>query len=70
VICEAVHQDVPWRADIVTEGFTVETKGRFVRPNYKPGLGIELNEDEIRKHPFDQELLQRLFHADGSVADW
>ena len=70
VICEAVHQDVPWRADIVTEGFTVETMGRLVRPNNKPGLGIELNEDEIRKHPFEQELLQRLFHADGSVADW
>jgi len=70
VICEAVHQDVPWRNDIVSDGFTVETKGRLVRPHNKPGLGIELNEDEIRKHPFQQEVLQRMFYPDGSVGDW
>ena len=33
VICETVHADVPWRADVVQEGFTVEPKGRIVRPN-------------------------------------
>lgn len=70
IICEAVHDDVPWRGDVVTEGFTVEPKGRLVRPNTRPGLGIELNEEEIRKHPFEQEVLQRTFHADGSVGDW
>jgi galactonate dehydratase len=70
VICESVHNDVPWRADVVTEGFTVEKKGRLVRPNTKPGLGIELNEDEIRRHPFEQEVLQRTFYRDGSVGDW
>jgi galactonate dehydratase len=70
VICESVHQDVPWRGDVVTEGFTVEPKGRLVRPSSKPGLGIELNEDEIRKHPFQQEILQRTFYPDGSVGDW
>jgi galactonate dehydratase len=70
VICEAVHEDVPWRADVVTEGYTVDPKGRVVRPSQRPGLGIELNEDEIRKHPFQQELLQRTFYPDGSVGDW
>lgn len=70
LICEAVHQDVPWRNDVVAEGFAVEPKGRIVRPNRKPGLGIELNEDEIRKHPFQQEELQRTFYSDGSVGDW
>jgi galactonate dehydratase len=70
IICESVHQDVPWRSDVVTEGFTVEPKGRLVRPSSKPGLGIELNEDEIRKHPFQQEILQRTFYPDGSVGDW
>ena len=35
-----------------------------------PGLGIELNEDEIKKHPFEPELPQRVFHRDGSVGDW
>jgi galactonate dehydratase len=61
---------VPWRDDIVIEGFTIEQKGRLVRPNQKPGLGIELNEEEIKKHPFELELLQRVFHRDGSVGDW
>lgn len=70
VICETVHSDVPWRGDIVQEGFTVEKEGRIVRPNRKPGLGVELNEAEIAKHPFEQEILQRHFHADGSVGDW
>lgn len=69
-ICESVHNDVPWRDDVVSEGFTVEKKGRIVRPNEKPGLGIEINEEEVRKHPFQQEVLQRTFYRDGSVGDW
>jgi galactonate dehydratase len=70
VICESVHSDVPWRQDVVSEGFTVETKGRIVRPNQRPGLGVEINEAEVKKHPFQQEILQRSFYADGSVGDW
>jgi galactonate dehydratase len=70
IICESVHHDVPWRDDVVSEGFTVEKKGRLVRPHAKPGLGIEVNEVEVRKHPFEQEVLQRSFYADGSVGDW
>lgn len=70
IICESVHSDVPWREDIVSEGFSVEKKGRIVYPNKKPGLGIEINEKEIKKHPFQQEVLQRVFYSDGSVGDW
>jgi galactonate dehydratase len=70
IICESVHQDVPWRQDVVSEGFEVEHDGRLVRPSLRPGLGIEINEVEVRKHPFQQELLQRSFNADGSVTDW
>jgi len=70
IICESVHSDVPWRSDVVKEGFTVEPKGRVVRPNARPGLGIEINEDEVRKHPFQQELPQRVFYKEGSVGDW
>ncbi|SDJ47035.1 galactonate dehydratase [Pedobacter sp. ok626] len=70
IICESVHNDVPWRSDIVSEGFTVEKKGRIVRPNTRPGLGIEINEEEVKKHPFQQEVLQRTFYRDGSVGDW
>lgn len=70
VICESVHADVAWRQDVVQEGFTVEKKGRIVRANTRPGLGIEIDEAEVRKHPFAQEVLQRTFHRDGSVGDW
>ncbi len=70
IICESVHSDVPWRQDVVSEGFKVEKKGRIVRPNTRPGLGIEINEAEVKKHPFQQEALQRVFNRDGSVGDW
>jgi galactonate dehydratase len=70
IICETVHQDVPWRQDVVTEGFVVEREGRIVRPNQRPGLGIEIDEAEVKKHPFEQELPQQTFYRDGSVGDW
>ena len=70
IICECVHADVPWREDVVSEGFTVESEGRIVRPNTRPGLGIEINEEEVKKHPFEQEIPQRRFFADGAVGDW
>lgn len=70
IICESVHSDVPWRQDVVREGFTVEPKGRIVRPNTAPGLGVEINEAEVAKHPFEQELPRQVFYADGAVGDW
>lgn len=70
IICELVHKDVPWRQDVVSEGFTVDPKGQVVRPSNRPGLGIEINEKEVQKHPFQPEVLQRTFYPDGSVGDW
>ena len=70
VICETVHADVPWRADVVDEGFHVREEGRIVEPNRRPGLGIEINEAEVAKHPFEQEKPQRVFYRDGAVGDW
>ena len=35
-----------------------------------PGLGITINEKAVKKHPFQQEVLQREFSRDGAVADW
>ncbi len=70
LICETVHADVPWRSEVVREGFTVEPAGRIVRPNTKPGLGIEIDEAEVARHPFEQETLQRVFYRDGAVGDW
>ncbi len=70
VICESVHADVPWRNDVVEEGFLVDAATRTVSPNSRPGLGISINEEEVRKHPFQQEIPQRVFYGDGSVGDW
>lgn len=70
IICETVSNDVPWRQDVVREGFTVDTSRRIVRPSDKPGLGIELDEKEIGKHPFQQEIPKRTYYADGSAGDW
>ena len=70
IICETVHNDVPWRDEVVREGFTVDPQGRTVRANSRPGLGIEIDENEVRKHPFQQEMLQRAFYSDGAVGDW
>lgn len=70
VICEAVHADVPWRDDIVSEEFVVEREGRIVRAGKRPGLGIEIDEDEVRRHPFQPEIPQRVFYPDSSVGDW
>jgi galactonate dehydratase len=70
LICEAVHQDVPWRDEIVSWGFRVEKKGRLVYPGSRPGLGVEINEAAIAKHPFVQELPRRSFAPDGAVVDW
>ncbi len=70
LICETVHNDVPWRQDVVSESFATEPVGRIVRPNTRPGLGIEIDEAEVRKHPFQQEVVERVFYKDGSVGDW
>ena len=70
VICETVHADVPWREDVVQEGFQIDPNTRTVKPNTLPGLGVELNEKEIAKHPFKQEEAQRVFYSDGAVGDW
>lgn len=70
IICESVHADVPWRHDVVAEGYSVDKSTRTVTPNAKPGLGIVINEDEVRKHPFEQEIPQRVYYRDGAVGDW
>jgi galactonate dehydratase len=70
VICETVSEDVEWRAEIVQDHHALNKKNRTVTPSDKPGLGIDINETAILKHPFEQELPQQVFYADGSVGDW
>ena len=39
IICETVHADVPWRQDVVQEGFTVETAGPHRPAEHAAGPG-------------------------------
>ena len=68
LIQEAIRADVPWRADVTSEPIIV--KDGYIYPSEKPGLGIEINEAEAAKHPFQQEVLMQPYHPDGAVADW
>ena len=70
IICETVSNDVPWREEIVINGPVVEEAERIVRPSKLPGLGIEIDEQAIKKYPFQQELPQRVFYDDGAIGDW
>ena len=56
VMLEMMMTDVPYRRLICDEDLTVHN-GRMVIPD-RPGLGIELNEDEILKHPFSPTYLR------------
>ena len=48
-LLETMANDVPWRKDISDEEIRVED-GHMVIPT-RPGLGIELNEEELVRHP-------------------
>jgi galactonate dehydratase len=70
VICETVTEDVPWRNDVVQDSHELRKDGRLFLPSQRPGLGVQINEAEIARHPFEPELLQRVHYADGAVGDW
>ncbi len=68
LIQEVVRKDVPWRNDVVTE--PIQMEGGISHAPTAPGLGIDVNEKEAAKHPFQPEVVMPYFHRDGSVADW
>lgn len=59
---------VPGEEEMVEEPLVLEN-GYAPIPT-KPGLGIELKEEEMLKYPYQPIDLPRLFHEDGAVADW
>ena len=70
LIQEDMLSDVPWRWDVVKHDLRTED-GHWL-PTNAPGLGIEVDEDEARKHPFKQEVMHSLTvrAADGAILDW
>jgi galactonate dehydratase len=51
----------PWEKEIVTGG--VEVVNGYIEVSDRPGLGIDLNIEEIRKHPYQQEAWLPLFKS-------
>jgi len=70
IIQEEMSGAVPWYDDVV-EWPIQRRPGRWDLPE-RPGLGIEVNEAEIARHPFAQEILQarNAVLGDGTVVDW
>jgi galactonate dehydratase len=70
LIQEDMLTDVPWRWDVVQSSLKTEN-GYWLR-SQAPGLGIEVDEEQARKHPFQQEVMHttRIRAADGAVLDW
>jgi len=63
-LLETMSNDVPYRADISNEE-VVFTNGEMAIPS-KPGLGIEINPEEIRKYPYEPRNLR---HYTGALTN-
>ena len=63
-ILEIMYSDVDYRCDITTEDLIYD-QGRL-KITDKPGLGIELNEEECLKHPYVEHNLR---HYSGALTD-
>lgn len=49
-ILEIMYSDVAYRKDVTNE--SIEYKDGYMKISDKPGLGIEINEDECLRHPY------------------
>lgn len=63
-VLETMASDVPWRAGISDE--KLDFNDGCMRIPEAPGLGIELNENAIAKHPYETKLLR---HYSGNLTD-
>ena len=70
LIQEDMLTDVPWRWDVVQH--ELKTERGYWLPSEAPGLGIEVNEAEAARHPFQQEVMHPLTVRahDGAILDW
>ncbi len=70
IIQEEMVGAVPWYDDVVT--WPIERKAGYWDLPEKPGLGLEVNEAELARHPFKQEVLhtRNAVLPDGTIVDW
>lgn len=72
VILEEITGAIPWFADVVSSPIKRDSTGYWQVPD-APGLGIEINEAEAAKHPFQQEViagLEAYVEHDGTICNW
>ena len=63
-ILEIMYSDVDYRADITNEA--LEYENGYIKIPDKPGLGIEINEEECAAHPYKVHTLR---HYTGALTD-
>lgn len=70
VIQEEMSGSVPWYDEVVST--PMRRDGSFWAVPFTPGLGVEINEREAAKHPFEQEIIhtRNAVLPDGTVVDW
>ncbi len=70
VIQEEMSGAVPWYDDVVST--PMRRVGSAWQIPHAPGLGIEINEREAKKHPFKSEVMHArgAVLADGTIVDW
>ena len=70
LIQEDMITDVPWRWDVVQS--PLHSENGYWLPSEQPGLGIDVNEEAARKHPYAAEVMPstRVRAADGAILDW
>lgn len=70
VIQEEMSGAVPWYDDVVST--PMHRVGSAWQIPTAPGLGVEVNETEAAKHPFEPEVMHTLSAVmpDGTVVDW
>ena len=63
-ILEIMYNDVPWRKDVTNECLTY--KDGYIDIPDRPGIGVEINEEECLKHPYQPHTLR---HYTGALTD-
>lgn len=63
-LLETMASDVPWRADVCDEDVRFENGQMFIGD--RPGLGVDIREEEIAKHPYIPTSLR---HYKGTLTD-
>lgn len=63
-LLETMSNDIPYRKDLTTE--IIEFENGMMKIPDRPGLGIDINEEELAKHPYQPHNLR---HFNGALTE-